>query len=174
MAIIRAKNIPVTNLTGILTNTQLPTLDHSKVPVGSVIQTQHYRYDANADTYDLIAQDTRVNSPLTASFTPRFANSKLYISARIHVRIQNANGITFGITRDGVEIDGMVNRNGKDFFYKGDQVNHHYTGHCEAYLDAVSISSTTFRMWAQGWSGGTWEMSYGHGEHCMTIMEIKQ
>ena len=174
MALVRPKNVPVTNLSGVLTNTQLPTIDYSKAPSGTVIQVSHQRYDPNTDTYDLIALDTLAQSPLIATFTPRFANSKIYISSRMHVRIQNANGVTFGINRDGTALDGMYQRSGKDFFYKGDQVNHHYTGHCEAYIDASSTSTSTYRIWAQGWSGGTWEIAYGHGEHCITFMEIKQ
>lgn len=174
MAIIRPKNIPVANLSGTLTNIQLPTLDYSKLPSGSVIQTQHYRYDTNADSYDTIGEQVLALSPLVATFTPRFASSKLHIKATMHVRIITPPGITFGINRDGVALDGMVNRNGKDFFYKGDSVNHHYTTNVEAYVDAGSISPTTFRVWGQGWGSGTWEISYGHGEHCITVMEIKQ
>ena len=33
--------------------------------------------------------------------------------------------------------------------------------------------SRRFRPWGQGWSGGTWEISYGHGEHSVTIFEIE-
>ena len=174
MAIIRPKNVPVSNLSGTLTNAQLPTLDYSILPPGSVIQTQHYRYDTNADSYDTIGEQVLALSPLVATFTPRFASSKLHIKAAMHVRVITPPGITFGINRDGVALDGMVNRNGKDFFYKGDSVNHHYTTNVEAYVDAGSISPTTFRVWGQGWGSGTWEISYGHGEHCITVMEIKQ
>lgn len=173
MALVRPKNVPVANLAGTIANTQLPTIDYSKTPVGSVIQVSHQRYDPNTDGYDVIAIDTRGTSPLVATFTPRFANSKIYINTSMHVRIINANGVMFGITRDGVDLDGMFN-GGKDFFYKGDQVNHHYTGRCEGYIDAVSTATSTYRIWARGWSGGTWEMSYGHGEHFITFMEIKQ
>lgn len=176
MALTRPKNVPVANLDGVLSNSQLPTFDNSLFPSGSVIQVQHYRYDPDADTYDTIAQDTLADSPLTAVFTPMYANSKLFITTMMHTRIINANGITFGIKRDGVSIPGMSQRGGasKDFFYKSDSVNHHYTGRCQAYIDANSTASTTFKIWAQGWSGGTWEISYGHGEHTITVMEIKQ
>lgn len=175
MAIIRPKNVPVANLSGTLLNTQLPaTIDYSKAPAGTIIQVSHQRYDPNADSYDTIAQDVRANSPLIATFTPRFANSKIYLSSRLHVRVIAALGCTFGISRDGTDIDGMSNRSGKDFFYKSDGINHHYTGHCEGFIDAISTAQSTYRIWAQGWSGGTWELSYGHGEHCITFMEIKQ
>ena len=52
MAIIRPKNVPVANLSGTLTNTQLPTIDYSKAASGTIIQVSHQRYDPNADSYD--------------------------------------------------------------------------------------------------------------------------
>lgn len=181
MAIIRPR-VTAANIIGTLANSQLPvistsnlpTIDYSKVPAGTVIQVSHQRHDPNNDNYDLISSGTKTNSPLVATFTPRFANSKIYISSRLHTRVISALGIHFGISRDGVDLDGMNVRTAKDFFYKGDQVNHHYTGHCEAFIDANNTSTSTYRIWANGWDGSTWELSYGHGEHCITFMEIKQ
>jgi len=46
-------------------------------------------------------------SDFTMTFTPKYPTSKLYISSRMHVRIVNATGCWFGITRDGVDLDGM-------------------------------------------------------------------
>jgi hypothetical protein len=159
----------------LLTGSRIVGVDTgSIIAPGTVLQVSHTRYDPNADTYTTVAQDVKANSDLVATFTPKFSNSKLYVSTRMHVRVINATGATFGISRDGADLDGMVTRSGKDFFYKGDSVNHHYTGHCEAYIDAANTNAQTFRIWAQGWSGGTWEISYGHGEHCVTIMEIAQ
>ena len=68
-------------------------------------------------------------------------------------------------------MDGMVQRNAMDFFYKGDAVNHHYTGFCLTTIGAYS-GTRRFSPWGQGWGGGTWEVSYGHGEHSVTIFEI--
>jgi hypothetical protein len=140
----------------------------------TIIQVQHTRYDPNTDTYTTVSGNTVALSDFTMTFTPKYPTSKLYISSRMHVRIVNATGCWFGITRDGVDLDGMGYLGWtKDFYYKGDSVNHHYTGHCEAFIDAVSTTPSVFRLKARG-ADNTWEISYGHGEHCMTIMEIAQ
>ena len=89
----------------------------------------------------------------------------------------NATGASYGIqysTNSGsswTSLDGMAQRNAMDFFYKGDSVNHHYTGFCLTTLGAYS-GTRRFSPWAQGWGGGTWEVSYGHGEHSVTIFEV--
>lgn len=182
MAIVRAK-VPASNIVGTLTNSQLPvistnnlpTIDYSKLPAGSVIQVAYGRYDPNSDSYTSIASDTEADSPLSLTMTPRLANSKLWVVGRMHVRMDGAPGCSFGIKRDNVKQEGMSQRGGtsNDFFYKGESLNHHYTGHTVLYVDANSTASTTFKLWGQGW-GGTWELSYGHGEHSLTVYEIKQ
>ena len=99
------------------------------------------------------------------------------IMTRMHTRMIAANGCSYGIeqsTNSGgsySDVDGMNQRNAMDFFYKGDGVNHHYTGFCMRQIDSYS-GSRRFRPWGQGWSGGTWEVSYGHGEHSVTIYEV--
>ncbi len=144
------------------------------VNYNNVIQVQHTRYDPDSDSYTTISGNTVGLSAFSMTFTPKFSTSKLYISSRMHVRIINATGCWFGILRDGTDLDGMNYLSwNKDFFYKGDSVNHHYTGHCEAFINANSTSTSTFQLKARG-ADGTWEISYGHGEHCMTIMEIAQ
>jgi hypothetical protein len=155
-------------------NTIQNTSSVNLFPTGNVIQVVSNRFDPNADTYTAVAQDTRLNSDVSCSITPKFASSKLYVVTRYHVRVISALGCSFGINRDGVAVDGMVNRNSLDFFYKNDQVNHHYTGYCSTYLNANSTSTTTFTIWAQGWAGGPWERSYGHGDHNITVMEIAE
>jgi hypothetical protein len=141
---------------------------------GTVIQFGFSRYDPNGDIYTTVAIDTELVSDVSLTFTPKFASSKLFVISRYHARMIDANGVTFGIKRDGSYVDGMYQRNSLDFFFKGDSVNHHYTGKCEAYLDANSTSATTFTIWASGWSGGTWERSYAFGEHSIAVMEIAQ
>jgi hypothetical protein len=155
-------------------NTIQNTSSVNLLPSGNVVQTGYARYDPNGDTYTTVAQDVRLNSDVSLTFTPKFASSKLWILTSYHARIIAANGCSYGILRDGVELDGMVNRNGMDFFFKGDGVNHHYTGRCMTYINANSTSATTFTIWGQGWGGGIWERSYGHGEHSITVMEIAQ
>ena len=155
-------------------NTIQNTSSVNLLPVGNVIQTAYARYDPNGDIYTTVAVNTELISDVSLTFTPKFASSKLYVRAQYHSRIIAATGITFGIRRDGTKLDGMVQRDSLDFFYKGDGVNHHYTGKCETYINANSTSSTTFTVWGQGWDGGTWERSYAFGEHSIMVMEIGQ
>ena len=148
-------------------------------PPGTVIQVAYGRYDPNTDSYATISQDTKARSPAYAEITPLRSDSKLVIQAKCHTRMQNAYGASFGIdysTDSGstwTALSGMVNRNGSslDFFYKGEARNHHYTSHMTTYIDSFS-GSRRFSPWGQGWGTGTWELSYGHGEHSVVIFEI--
>ena len=149
-------------------------------PPGTVIQVAYGRYNPNTDTYSVIAQDTKARSPAYAEITPLRSDSKLVIQAKCHTRMQNAPGCSFGIdysTNSGTSwtalATGMVNRNGSslDFFFKGEALNHHYTSHMTTYIDSFT-GTRRFSPWGQGWGSGTWELSYGHGEHSVIIFEI--
>ena len=148
-------------------------------PPGTVIQVVHGRYDPNTDTYALIASDTKARSPAYVDITPLRSDSKLVIHTKCHTRMSGAPGCSYGIdysTDSGsswTALSGMNQRSGTslDFFYKGESLNHHYTGSIITYIDSFS-GSRRFSPWAQGWGAGTWELSYGHGEHSVTIFEI--
>ena len=148
-------------------------------PPGTVIQVVHGRYDPDADSYSVIASETKARSPAYVDITPLRTDSKLLIQAKIHTRMLNNPGCTYGIdysTNSGsswTALSGMAagSRNALDFFYKGETLNHHYTGSCLTYIDSFS-GSRRFSPWGQGWGAGTWELSYGHGEHSVTIFEI--
>lgn len=146
-------------------------------PTGTIINVGYARHDPNSDSYTVISQDTRAASAVYLDFTPRRSDSKLIIMTRMHTRMIAAFGCSYGIeqsTNSGgsySDIDGMVQRNAMDFFYKNDQVNHHYTGFCIRQIDSYT-GTRRFRPWGQGWAGGTWEISYGHGEHSVTIYEV--
>ena len=148
-----------------------------RAPIGTVIKVGYDRYDPNSDSYSTISQDTKARSAITLDYTCQRTDSKLIIITRMHTRMISANGCSYGIdysTNSGgswTALDGMVQRNAMDFFYKGDSVNHHYTGFCLRQIDAYS-GTRRFSPWGQGWSAGTWEISYGHGEHSITIFEI--
>ena len=92
--------------------------------------------------------------------------------------MSGAEGCTFGVdvsTNSGgawSTLTGMVNRDGRDFFYKGETLNHHYTGDCTFYEDSANTNSRRYSPWGQGWGSGTWELSYGHGEHSMLVYEV--
>ena len=148
-------------------------------PTGTIINTAYSRYDPNSDTYASIAAQTKARSAMYIDYTPLRSDSKLLISSRCHIRVSGSEGCTFGVdvsTNSGSSwsaLDGMVNRNGRDFFYKGETLNHHYTGNCVFYIDSGNTNSRRYSPWGQGWgNGGIWELSYGHGEHSITIFEI--
>ena len=149
----------------------------TEAPTGTVIKVGYQRYDPNSDTYATIAQDTKARSAAYLDYTCQRTDSKLYIMTRMHTRMINAYGCSYGIdqsTDSGSSwsaVDGMATRSCMDFFYKGDAVNHHYTGFCMRQIDAYS-GSRRFSPWGQGWANGTWEISYGHGEHSITIYEV--
>ena len=140
---------------------------------------QIFRYDPNTDTYAVISQDTKARSPAYVDITPLRSDSKLVIQSKCHTRMQSAPGCSFGIdysTNSGgswTALSGMATRSGTalDFFYKGEALNHHYTSHITTYIDSFT-GTRRFSPWGQGWGSGTWELSYGHGEHSITIFEI--
>ena len=148
-----------------------------RAPIGTIIQVGYDRYDPNADTYTSIASNTKAASLITLDFTPIRSDSKLIIMTRMHTRMIAAFGCSYGIevsTNSGssyTDVDGMNQRNAMDFYYKNDAANHHYTGFCMRQIDSYS-GTRRFRPWGQGWAGGTWEISYGHGEHSITIYEV--
>ena len=148
-----------------------------RAPIGTVVKVGYNRYDPNSDNYPAIGQDTKSRSAVYLDFTPIRSDSKLIIMTRMHTRMIAAQGCSYGIdysTNSGSSwtvVDGMYQRNAMDFFYKGDGANHHYTGFCMRQIDSYS-GTRRFSPWGQGWSGGTWEISYGHGEHSVTIFEV--
>ena len=145
---------------------------------GHVIQVGYARYDPNSDSYTVVAGQTKSRSAVYLDFTPKYANSSLLILTRMHTRIIAAVGCSYGIDVSGdsganwTALDGMVQRNAMDFFYKSDAVNHHYTGFCLTYISATDTNSRRYAPWGQGWGSGQWEISYGHGEHSVTVYEI--
>ena len=148
-----------------------------RAPIGTIVQVGYGRYDSGSDNYVAIGQDTRERSGAYLDFTPIRSDSKLIIMTRMHTRMIAAQGCSYGIdysTNGGsswTALDGMAQRNAMDFFYKNDSANHHYTGFCMRQIDSYS-GTRRFSPWGQGWSGGTWEVSYGHGEHSVTIYEV--
>ena len=146
-------------------------------PTGTVIKVGYYRYDPNSDSYTTVASNTKARSAAALDYTCQRTDSKLYIMTRMHTRMIAAYGCTYGIdysTDSGSSwnvVSGMAQRQALDFYYKNDAANHHYTGFCMRQIDAYS-GTRRFSPWGQGWSGGTWEISYGHGEHSITIYEV--
>ena len=115
-----------------------------RAPIGTIINVGYARHDPDSDSYSAIASNTRASSAAYLDFTPIRSDSKLIIMTRMHTRIIAAHGCSYGIevsTNSGssyTDVDGMIQRNAMDFFYKSDAVNHHYTGFCMRQIDAYS------------------------------------
>ena len=140
---------------------------------GSVIKYADNRIPSVNDNYVIIGDGVVYDTPVTITYTPVFATSKLYISCTFPIRIINAFGASSGIKRDGTAINGSYNRSCLSFVYKGDAVNHHYDIHLQTSVNSNSTSATTFTAFFQPYAG-TGEFSYGWGNMFIQVWEIAQ
>ena len=149
--------------------------DASGVNRKTIIQTKHYHYTTNSDSYISFA-DSYYDVPWSFTFTPKRSDSLLYIYSIDQIRAINSLGVAYGISRDGSRIAGSYHNGGTnlDFYYKGSEVNHHRNLNAKVVVPANSTNATTFRPWMISWSSGTAEFSNGHGTHQMLILEIAQ
>ena len=140
---------------------------------GSIINYADTRIASVNDDYVTIAADTVYDTPVSITYTPISASSKLHIKCQCQSRIINATGVSSGIKRNGTAINGSSNRSCLSFFYKGDSVNHHYDIHCQTSVSANSTSATTFTMFIQPLDG-TGEFNYGWGNMFIQVWEVSQ
>jgi hypothetical protein len=140
---------------------------------GSIINYADNRIASTNDTYITIADGTVYDTPVSITYSPISATSKLLIKCQCQTRIVAATGNSAGIKRDGTAINGSFNRSCLSFFYKGDSVNHHYDIHCQTSVSADSTSATTFTMFIQPY-GGIGEFNYGWGNMFIQVWEISQ
>ena len=110
MALTRVKAAGSTGIlknTSTLTNTNLPTIDHAKMPAGSIIKVQHVKTNTKTTTSSSTMGDA---TNLTLSFTPLFADSTLKITAAVAFKNQrtsaNYAGGAYAIVHDGTVVDG--------------------------------------------------------------------
>ena len=105
MALVRSKNVPVTNLSGVLTNSQLPIIDSSKVKPGSIIQV------ASGELTSRVAfnQQSFGDIGLSATITPTYATSKIFIIITLGrfttTQSNNDHGCAVRLLRNGVDSD---------------------------------------------------------------------
>ena len=109
MALTRVKAAGSTGIlknTSTLTNTNLPTIDHDKMPAGSIIKVQHVKTNTKTTTTSASMGDV---TNLTLSFTPLFADSTLKITAAVAFKNQrtsaNYAGGSYHIVHDGTHVD---------------------------------------------------------------------
>lgn len=140
---------------------------------GSVVQFVDYKYPSTSDTYVTISGGTAYQTAISVTITPKFATSRLVIHAEAQTRTVAGFGTTLGIKRDGVYINGSINYNSLDFFYKGDSVNHHKQMIGNTSVLANSTAATTFTVWITPYSD-TGEWNTGWGNNYIQVWEIAQ
>ena len=95
MAIIRPKNIPVANLSGTLTNIQLPTLDYSKLPAN--VPMISMRLTSSKGTGLITWDSTIVQQGITySSSTKRFTVPS---SGKYKINFNGFKGAAYGTGR---------------------------------------------------------------------------
>jgi hypothetical protein len=145
---------------------------HDGNTAGTVLQVVSYRNDPNNDTYVSISSGVHYSTAVAVTITPKSSNSTLYIKAVHQVRSNDGVGMTAGLLEDGVgEVDGSINNNSLDFFYKSTSLNHHINMRVERTVASVSTIARTFRMWVAPY-GGEGEANNGWGNRYIEIMEV--
>ena len=157
-------------------------LDSGGVPQETIINMASTVYRQGTDSYTTVADGTTYATPLSITYTPKYANSLLYVYATAHIRAVNALGMTGGIRRnpgtgtfsDIVYGNGNDYRNfNMDFFYKGGSVNHHNNMQMRCVVPALNTSANVFNVWISPWSNtGEWSRSWG--QHYIQLWEIQQ
>jgi len=140
---------------------------------GSVIQVVDYKYPSLNDNYTVISSGVEYLTPVTITMTPKFANSKLIVHSEVQSRFIQAFGMTAGIKRDGVNLNGSLNFGSLNFIYKDSSVNHHFQMVCNTSVIAGSTEPTTFTAWLKPYSG-TGEWNQGWGNNYIQVWEIAQ
>jgi hypothetical protein len=157
-------------------------LDSGGEPQETIINMASTVYRQGSDSYTTISDGTIYATPLSITYTPKYANSLLYVYATVHTRAIGAYGMLGGIRRNpgtGTFSDiEYGNSNGyggwhMDFFYKGSQVNHHRNLQMRAVVPALNTSANVFTVFLAPWSG-TGEYSMGWGGHRIEVWEVQQ
>ena len=141
-----------------------------KTPIGFA----YNRYNTGDDSYTTVADNTLYTLPYTLTYTPKYASSILQIEWVCQMRTINSAGAALQIYRDGVLIptSGGAYEN-VDMFYKGDAINHHLNYRGRQWVTAGSTNPTTFSAMVRSFSwGGTFEVSYGWGQHLAFVTEF--
>jgi hypothetical protein len=139
---------------------------------GSVLQI------VNANTNNISGEITTtsatyVSSGLSITITPVSASSKLFVQWSGNVKFSGGggdDGMSLRIYRDGAAIT-TTNDN---LFYRSDAngANHHTNATINHYVNANSISPTTFVLYFQNAWGGTAFISRDWGTNQFTVWEI--
>lgn len=176
--------LTVGQLKGLTVNNNTITVPsgHKLYAPGSVVQVQHVR---TSSATDMSVQDLSAISGLSISFTPKFANSKILLTAMIN---SNATYVaSFGFLKDGSSLTSTSpnSNTGTSLAttYYGDSVTTNMRPiYIEWMDDATSTSARTYAAGATSSWGGTINTlrindrsdNVMRSYSSMTIMEVAQ
>lgn len=139
---------------------------------GNIIQMVDYRVPSTNDNYVSIADATYYDTPVTITMNPKFATSKLFIFAQCQTRSNGGYGMSGYLKRDGAYVNPSQQRNSLDFYYKGEERNHHFEIRVFTSVSATSTAATTFTLGITPYAG-VGEFNYGWGSNYIQVWEIK-
>lgn len=149
-------------------------------PYGAVLQVVHAKVAApvsSAAGYFSTTSTSRVSTGLTASITPKFANSKLLVKLVVQGNYQAgpaSKGATFWIYRDGQNTTSGGLNNAAVFAFAASMNDEYNTSSADVWVNAGSTATTTFSLDCAVWSSGTLRISGHDGQTSLTIFEIAQ
>lgn len=141
-----------------------------KTPIGFA----YTRYNTGDDSYVTVADSTLYTLPYTLTYTPKYSNSLLQVEWVCQMRTIASGGASLQIYKDGTLIptSGGAYENA-DMFYKTDAVNHHMNYRGRQWVTADTTNPITFSGKVRSWGwGGTFEVSYGWGQHMIMVTEF--
>ena len=152
--------------------------DLNGIPKGTIVQWDYYHHKINADTYvNIVGANATYVTPVTINFTPKFANSLIFVEAGIHTRRSHATpqyGVYSRIRKDGSAIN-VGSRGWHTFAYSGEQVNHHDTLIARCVFEAGQTTQMTLDVQQKNHSqSGDAEWSGGFGSNFIEVWEIQQ
>lgn len=148
--------------------------DAAGVKRKTIVGFGYAKWTSPDDGYVAIANGTTYQSPVSLTYTPKFANSILVIRQVEQIRYVEGQGCLMQLFRDGVQVPAYYHMSGNTaFFYKGDSVNHHWNLRGSITVPANNTNATTFTS-KVGSVWGAGEFSRGWGDHSMFLLEVAQ
>jgi hypothetical protein len=156
---------------GVVKTNSLQNSSGGNLLAGGVVQVADNRLASVNDTYVSIADATNYDTPVSITFTPKFASSKLIIFAQCQTRSDGGFGMSAYLKRDGTFVNPSQNRSSLDFYYKGEARNHHFQIRVFTSVAAASTNATTFTLGITPYAG-VGEFNYGWGSNYIQVWEI--
>lgn len=186
MSTLRVGSISAPSGTGSIVlpaNNSLSGVDAASIyAAGDVVQVQHAR--TSPTRYAIATDNISAIPELSISFTPKFANSKILLTAMINANSQHVT--TFGFLKDGAVIISNTNTNSTGSIltvYDGQDIAGYMYGQYIEFMDTISSTATiTYAAAASAsWSAVVRTLYINDRDSndmrsvsSMTAMEIKQ